>query len=185
MQTNYLTTAWTQISRHRFFSLINIAGLAISLTAVFYIALYVEDEVSYDRFHEKAARIYRVADNKKTPDLLLRSAASAVPVAPALKNDFPEVQQTARILPTSSLIALEDKSFQERNIYFADNSLFDIFSFVMVHGDPKTSLASINSIVMTETMALKYFNTANAVGKILNVDKVRMTVTGVIKDVPP
>ncbi len=166
------------------FSAINIFGLAISLTAFILMALYIEYEWSFDRFNEKAAQIYRVADDKQTPDLLLRSATSAAPVAPALLADYPEIRQAARIISTEALVKYENKLFEERNIFYADPALLNIFSIKMVKGNAVSALKDPKSIIITEEMAVKYFGTSDPLGKIIKLDDRNMVVTGVIKNIP-
>jgi putative ABC transport system permease protein len=184
MLHNNLKFSIRNIKRNRLFSAINIFGLAISLTAFLLMALYIENERSFDRFHEKASRIYRVADDKQTPDILLRSAASAAPVAPALLADYPEIQEAARIKPTEALVKYENKLFEERNIFYADPSLLNIFSFEMVKGNPANALQEPMSVILTQQIAGKYFGTADPLDKILRLDDKNMKVTGVIKNIP-
>ena len=102
MFKNYFKTAWRNIIRNKTFSALNIVGLAISLTAFILMALYIEDELSFDKFNVNAANIYRVADDKQTPDVLLRSAQTAAPVAPALLQEFPEIKQAVRLIKSES-----------------------------------------------------------------------------------
>lgn len=184
MLNNYLKFSIRNIKRNRLFSAINIFGLAISLTALILMALYIENEWSFDRFHEKAQRIYRVADDKQTPDILIRSAASAAPVAPALLTDYPEVQEAARINATEALVKYENKLFEERKIFYADPGLLNIFSFKMMKGNPANALKDPMSIIVTEQIAGKYFGTAEPLDKILSLDDKNMKVTGVIKNIP-
>lgn len=183
MVNNYLKFSIRNIKRNRLFSAINIFGLAISLTAFLLMALYIENERSFDRFHEKAQRIYRVADDKQTPDILIRSAASAAPVAPALLADYPEIQEAARIKSTEALVKYENKIFEERNIFYADPSLLNIFSFEMERGNTDNALQEPMSVVLTQKMAGKYFGTSDPMGKLILIDGINMKVTGVIKDV--
>lgn len=185
MLGNNLRFAFRNILRNKIFSAINILGLAISLAVFVLMALYIRDEVGFDQFHTNAERIYRVADDKQTTDVLLRSAQSAAPVAPALLADFPEVQAAARIISTESLVAYKRKLFEERRIYFADPSLLRIFSFTLVKGDPATALNEPFSVVLTETVATKYFGSTDALGKLLTMDGKNVKVTGILKDVPP
>ena len=184
MFLNYCKIAWRNIIRHKTFSAINIAGLAFSITAFILIALYIEDELSFDRYHQKADRIYRVVDDKKTPDLLLRSASSAAPVAPALKAEFPEISETVRIISAESLISYQDKLFEERNIFFSDASIFNVFSFKLRLGNPRTALQDPATIVITESMAKKYFGSTQAIGNDLSVDGKPMRITGIVDDLP-
>lgn len=109
-------------------------------------ALYIENELSFDRFHAKAENIYRVADDKQTPDVTPRSAASAAPVAPALKQDFPEIKEAVRLINTESLIKYNNRIFEERRIFFADENVFTVFSFNMRRGNAATALKEPESM---------------------------------------
>ncbi len=184
MLRNHLTIAFRNLLRNKVHSIINIIGLAVSLTAFLLMALYIEFELSYDGFHANADRIYRVADDKQTPGVTLESASTAAPVAPALLADFPQVQQAVRLIDNEALIRYGDKLFEERKILFADRELFKLFSFKLLQGNPATALQEPMSIVLTEKMAGKYFGAANPMDKTLTVDNQTMKVTGVVRDVP-
>lgn len=184
MLQNYLKIAWRNLVRKKAFSAINVIGLAISLTAFILMALYIEYELSYDRFHANAGRIYRVADDKQTTGITLHNATSPAPVAPALKVDYPEVLQTVRLKGTEALVKYKDKIFEERNLFFSDASIFNIFSFRLVKGNADNALKDPNCIVLSENMAAKYFGTDNPLGSVLLLDAKPMQVTGVVQDVP-
>jgi putative ABC transport system permease protein len=171
----YLKATFIGLTRYKFFSAINIIGLAVSLTAFILMALYIEDERSYDRFHQKASRIYRLVDDKAT---------SAAPVAPALQTDFPEVVAYCRLLNTSSLVKYQHHIFEERNIYYADKDIFNIFSFPLLKGDINNALKAPLSVVLTEQMAIKYFGTLDPMGQDLELQGQHMTVTGLVKNLP-
>ncbi len=174
MFKNYFKTAWRIINRNKIYSLLNIAGLAISLTVFILMALYIEDELSFDKFNKNTHNIYRVADDKQTPDVLLRSAQTAAPVAPALHQEFPEVKQAVRLIHAEPLIKYNDKLFEERNIFFADENIFNIFSFNVLKGNADHALKEPESIVLTAATASKYFGNIDAIGKILSVDGTNM-----------
>jgi len=184
MLNNYLKYSFRIMRRNKLFSVINISGLAISLTAFLLMALYIEDELSYDRFHEKANRIYRVADDKQIPNMMLRSAESAAPVAPALLSEYPEIQEAARITSTEALVKYENKFFEERNIFYADPGLLKIFSFGMLKGNTANALNEPMSVVLTEQIAGKYFGVNDPLGKMLSMDGKNVKVTGVVKNIP-
>ena len=184
MFKNYVKTAWRNLQRNRVFSFINIAGLVISLTAFVLMALYIEDELSFDKFNKNANRIYRVADDKQTPDVLLQSAASAAPVAPALVRDFPEIQNSVRLIDAEALMKYNNKIFEERRIYFSDESIFSIFSFPLIEGSREHALSEPGSIVLTADMSRKYFGQEDAIGKIITLDGKNMKVTGIMENLP-
>jgi putative ABC transport system permease protein len=135
MLKNYLTVAWRNVRRDKVYTAVNVFGLAVGLAACILIALYVQDERSYDRFHEKADRIHRVVAEEY--------AAVGPPVAPALEEDFPSlVQATARLWPiqTPATFRHEDKALVEHHVSYADPSVFEVFTFPMRTGDPATAL---------------------------------------------
>jgi putative ABC transport system permease protein len=187
MFKNYLKIALRNIRRYKGYSFINIAGLAIGMTCCLLIMLYVNQELRYDRFHKNAHRIYRVAMESTTPEGKNRTAASMFPLAPAFKMDYPEVEQMARILfwSSNSLIKSGDKTFFEKRFVFADNELFDIFTFPVIKGKKDNPLADKSSIVITKSIAEKYFGKENPIGKILQYDnRYNFQVTAVIDDIP-
>lgn len=184
MFQNNLKIAWRNLVRHKTFSLINVFGLAISIAAFLLMALYIENELSFDRFHTNASRIVRVADDKQTPNIVLRSAASSAPVGPAMAADFPEVKEAVRLLGTEGLYKYNDRIFEERRVFFADPNVFRVFSFDLVSGNSKTALNEPMSLVLTQTAAARYFGKESALGKVMLVDEKPMEVTGVLKDLP-
>lgn len=184
MLRTHLHAAWRTFVRHRTFSILNIVGLAISLSVFVIMALYIEDELSYDRFHSKASQIYRVVDDKQTPDVLLHSAQTAAPVAPALLKEFPEVKHAVRFIESESLIKYNDKIFEERKIFYSDEDVFEIFSWKLLAGDAASALKFPRSIVISSSSSKKYFGAENPVGKMLQVDGKSFKVTGLMQDLP-
>ncbi len=184
MISNYFKIAWRHILRSKAYSLLNITGLIVSLTAFILMALYIEDELSFDRFNTQAAHIYRVADDKQTPDVLLRSAQTSAPLAPALQQEFPDIKEAVRLIHAEALVKYNDKLFEERNLFYADANLFDVFSFTMLKGNAGAALREPNNVVLTAATANKYFGNVSPVGQILSVDGESMKVTGVMDNVP-
>ncbi|MEO5890551.1 MAG: ABC transporter permease [Ferruginibacter sp.] len=184
MIIHHFKFAVRNIARSKTYSAINIAGLAISLTAFILMALYIENELSFDRFNANADRIYRVADDKQAPDITLHSAASSAPVAPALQQDFPEIKEAVRLINTESLVKYASSYFEERGIFFADANLFKVFSFKLKKGNPDNALKEPGSIVLTSATAEKYFGNNEPLGKLLTVDGKSMKVTGIMENVP-
>lgn len=190
MIRNYIKVAFRNLGKNKGFSFINIFGLAIGIACSLIIFLFISDERSYDRFHQDADQIYRVVkdfvndDGSRIPD-----ATTPAPLAPALQQEAPEVIAATRIRPNwgrSYLIKYGDKKIPEEKLYGVDSSFFDVFTFPFVHGDAKSAFANINSIVLTQTAAKRFFGNDNPVGKTLLVDSYGdMMVTGVLKDVPP
>jgi putative ABC transport system permease protein len=187
MFKNYFITALRNLKRHKGFSFINLSGLAIGMACSILFALFVIFELSFDTYHTKADRIYRVGtqfglgvDN--------RGAFTAPPMAKALVNDFPEIENAARLSlwPRKYLVSYGEKKFLEEGIIFADNSIFDIFTFSHIAGNLKTALDEPFSIVITRDIAEKYFAEKNPIGESLGfaVWKKDFKITGVIENCP-
>jgi putative ABC transport system permease protein len=186
MIKSYFTIALRSIHRHQVFSLINILGLAIGMAACMLVLLYVRDELSYDRTHEKADRIYRVAQHAHWEGGTIDAAVTSGPFAPFLKKDYPEVQQAVRIATEGSeFIKYGDKTLKTP-IIVADPNLFDVFTHRFLYGSPTKALGNLNAIVLTKTTAENIFGHASqAVGKTLQVlNRSNFIVSGVVEDVP-
>lgn len=187
MNYNDLKIAWRNLNKHRLFSLINIFGLALGLAAFWLIALYVTNELSYDRFNLKADRIFRVVQHGKWGTGRFDLAITSAPYAAALKADYPEVEDATRVDPEGGgKITYQNKQIEADDIAIADNAFFNIFTVHFLGGDPATALSKPHSIVLTRSLALKLFgDISSATGKILYFDgNDPATVTGVIDDVP-
>ncbi len=186
MIKSYLKSAFRNIKKFKSYSFINIFGLAIGMACCILIVLFVQDELSYDRYHEKADRIYRLVDGFDVEGGLSRYyALSSAPFAPALKREFPEVEDAVRIFPgRRRMVEYEDKRFYEDHLFFSDASLFNVFSFPLIKGDPEKALESPQTIVISEEIASKYFGTDEPVNKTLKVNNQDFFVTGVMEDMP-
>ena len=186
MWKNYLTLAVRNLVKNKIYSLINIAGLGLGLAACMLILLWVTDELSFDRWNEKAGQIYRAEVSASFGGNSFQGAVSPGPMAQALISDFPEVEAVARFWNMgTALVRTGAETFKESGVVYGDSSLFKVFSLRMVQGDPETALAVPDGVVLTETMARKYFPGKNPVGQTLLFDgESQMRVTGVIADVP-
>ncbi len=187
MLKNYLTIALRNLLRHKGYSAINVLGLAIGIACCVLIMLYVQDELSYDQYHEKKDRIYRLVESMTIAGRPIEAAVTPPPWAPVLAKDYPSIEQITRIKPPNSrwLIRYEDKRFYERYFVFADASVFDIFTLPLVQGNGKTALAEPHTVVLSESMADKYFGNENPIGKVINGDDLyTFTVTGIMRDLP-
>ncbi len=184
MFRNYVLIAWRNLVKSKMFSLINVLGLTIGITVCMMIFLYIMHEFSYDKFHDKKDRIYRVMRTNSKSDL--RVPYLSGPYAPALLNDFPgEIKTAVRVLIGNGLVAFDDKAFNEKKLFLADSTFFTFFSFPMVKGDPATALDDPHSLVLTETTAKKYFGESDPMGRMIRMDnEYTLRVTGVCKDVP-
>jgi hypothetical protein len=187
MLRNYFKIAVRIIKRSKVYSFINISGLAVGMACCILILLWVKDELSFDRFHENADMIYRVTDRYySSSGGLFSSAITAWPLAEALKNDFPEIVESARLrILTHRLISYQDKKFYENDFVAVDPSFLKMFSFPLVAGDITTALTEPNTILITEETAARYFGTENPMGKVLTYNNhTDFKVTGVLKNVP-
>lgn len=186
MLRNYFKIGFRNILKHKFYSAINIAGLAIGITASIFISLYLFDELNYDQFHTKIDRMYRVGLHGKLGGQDLRVTSTCPPLAHTLVDEVPEVEDATRIQTQSNLvIKYEDLMFTEDDIFYADSNFFSFFTFELLQGDPSTALAEPNSIVMTESIAEKYFGDDDALGKMVTVGTDQAhKITGIVADPP-
>src|ERR1700679_3135618 len=140
MLRNYIKIAFRNLWRHKGFSLINIVGLAVGMTAFLLIFMYVTFELSYDDFHAKGDQVYRLNVDIKSANDLMKLSQSTAPMGPALKADFPEVLDYTRVFAYGDVVKVKDQQpFQESRVFIAEPSFFNIFSFPLVKGDPKTA----------------------------------------------
>ena len=189
MFRSYIRVALRNLWRNRGYAAINILGLALGLATSIFIFLYVFNELSFDRFHEKSDRIYKVWVSGMMPTGEMHDAVTAGPMAAALLADYPEVEQVVRIKQEGGwLVRSGDRKFNEpdRDFMFADSTFFDVFSFKLLKGDPKRCLAEPRSIVLSEEYARKYFGTEDPVGKTLKIEQDTnvSVITGVMQDFP-
>jgi len=182
MFKNYLKIALRNIKGYKVYSFINIAGLTIGMAACILILLWVQDEMSYDRFHKNASHLYRVFAEFTYHNE--NWAVTPIPLAPAAKAEFPEIVDAVRYRPASSLIEKDEKKFNERGA-FVDPTFLTTFSFTLTKGAAETALANPFSIVISEKMAEKYFGDENPLDKTLTVDNdQQFKIAGVLKEIP-
>ncbi len=185
MIKNYLKIAFRNLWKYKAFSFINLTGLAIGMAVCILILLWVQDELNFDNFHENGPRLYRVIQDADYAGHDISIARTPFPLAPALKNDFPEITDATRVFVNGLGVKVGDKSFEDDDMIFADPSFLKMFSFPMIEGDPTTALDNPLSIILTEKTALRYFGTRRALGKTLIVrNKFQVQVTGILKDIP-
>ncbi|MDP5120033.1 MAG: ABC transporter permease [Spirosomaceae bacterium] len=188
MIKNYFKIAWRTLTQDKGFTALNVLSLTIGLTFSLLLFYYIKDELSFDTYHEKGDQIYRVTSTLIEPDKTDDIAISPMIMAPALKKDYPEVEQSARYIPGSKtiLLKIDDKEAYIEKVFYADSNHFEVFTFPFIVGDSKTALIEPNAIVLTESTALRYFsNPADALGKSLQSEGEKIyKITGVMKDVP-
>ncbi|WP_080054644.1 ABC transporter permease [Spirosoma aerolatum] len=188
MLRNYLLIAFRNLQKHKTFSFINIVGVAVGLACFLLIALYVQDELSYDRYNTNANRVYRLTRTFLTSDgsPSLKLAQAAPPFGPLIKQDFSEAEQVVRTLDLSNgLLRVGEHSFNEPDIFLAEANLFKVLDFDMVSGNPDQALVNPFSIMFSRPMATKYFGSENPVGKTVRFNnQFDLTVTGVYEPLP-
>jgi putative ABC transport system permease protein len=183
----HVKTAIRNLIANKSFSIINIFGLAIGLSICLLIVFYVVDELSYDRYNTKFSRILRINTNMKVGGSESSFAIGPKPLAQALVKNFPEIENAVRIAPGVGIKFKKGQDhIQENLVIYSDPSLFDIFTLPMIEGDPARALQEPNSVVITESMAMKYFNKVSVLGQTITAvdDNAIYKVTGVIKDLP-
>jgi predicted permease len=185
MLWNYLTISFRKFRRQKFYSMLNILGLAIGIATVILILLYVMDELSYDRFHRSEKNLYRVVENQfYSGQPAFPVAVTPGPLAAALKTEFREVAMATRVHQGRDAFQHKDDVFEDHGIY-VDPDFLRMFDFQFVAGDTATALRDINSIVITEKMAEKVFGNEAALGKTLKVNRAReVVISGILKDIP-
>jgi putative ABC transport system permease protein len=188
MIKNYFKIAFRNLLKHKSTSFINIFGLAIGMGCCLLIMLFVKDEFSYDRFHQQPGNIYRVVKDFVNDDgTRLPDATTPPALAPAMQKDIPEIASVTRIFPgwgRKFLFQYGGKKFLEEKIYRVDSSFFDVFTFPFIKGNPGSSFKELNSILLTESAARKYFGDEEPVGKVISSELGELMVTGILKDVP-
>ncbi len=186
MLKNYIKIAIRNLLKYKGTSFINIFGLSVGITCCILISLFVLDELSYDRYHEKADQIYRVTLRGIVGTNEFNSTNTCAPLAAALARDFPEVVTAARLRSFGSpVLRYGEKVFSEERFFWADPTIFDVFTIPFIKGNPETALSKPNTAVITQTMAKKYFGHEDPMGKNLNADRRRdYMITGVVEDVP-
>lgn len=188
MVKSLLLVALRNLKKDRWYSLINIVGLTIGITFSLFLALYIMSELSYDRYNSNAQRIYRVVSFIKEPDRdLSHNAATQFPLIPEIQKDYPEVQEAVRLAGTGrTLYSNGARRFYENKVFNGDSNIFKVFTYQFIDGSPQHALVEPNSMVLTESLAVKYFGTTRSiVGKTLKNDNGDVyRITAVIKDVP-
>jgi putative ABC transport system permease protein len=190
MIKSYFKIAFRFLLKNKTFSFINITGLAIGTLCCLYILLYVQQQYSYDKHHPQAENIYRITTALKLPGDKHVNASSSPPIAPALKNDFAEVEQFTRVVPSLGvsqyLVHYKEKLLGEKSVVFVDSTFFDVFNYHFIHGNPAQVLVEPYTLVLNKTLAEKIFGDENPIGKQIELDysygKDKYTVQGVIDE---
>ena len=188
MLKDYLKVSFRNLVNQKFYTLLNLLGLSIGLASCLLILLYVYNELSYDTFHEKADRVYRVGLNGKIAEQEVFTTSTCPPFAATAVEEFPEVENATRIFPYwgQQVVRHGETVISEEKVYFADSTFFDVFSFRLLEGDPKTALVGPNTVVIPEDVAVKYFGNEPAFGKTLLIgsEKTPHKITGILEKLP-
>ena len=185
MFKNYLVVALRSLKRNKAYSLINILGLTLGITACLLIGVYIWQETHFDRFHKNADRIMRVTMEYGNNGTINKVAVTGTKVGPEFARQFPAIESFTRTIIGNRVIANGDSKFTEKSVLFADPSFFEIFSFPLIKGNPVNCLSREEQIVITETMARKYFGNADPIGKTLRIaDKQDYIVSAIAKEAP-
>jgi len=185
MIKNYFKTAWRSLWKNKLYSFINIKGLAVGLTVGIMILLWVQDEFSYDRFHSKQKNIYKLENMVGTGSSRQLWNVTASPIGVLAKNQIPGVEEVVRITGNGDYRVFKygDKIFNEQNNFYVDPSLFAVFDFKLIRGVPSHPFPDNNSVIITETMAKKYFGNEDPIGRAISADeKINFKVSGVVRD---
>ncbi len=186
MFKNYLKITIRNLTKNKLFSIVNILGLTIGITCFILIGLFVFNELTYDSYNNKEDRIFRLNSYYKVGDNRFNLANSPMPLANALASEYPEIEKIARLLPANNIYLKKENNYiKEEKFFYADSSLFDIFTIDFISGNPKTALTQPNNVVITTNTAQKYFSSKNPIGKriILSNGK-EFLITGVVKPLP-
>ncbi|MBK7869992.1 MAG: ABC transporter permease [Saprospiraceae bacterium] len=187
MFKNYLKIAIRNIRKDKVYAFINISGLAVGIAVCLLMVLYIQHELSYDRFHSKAERVHRLVLDLKMEGRAMHFNATYPLLAETMKAEIPEVEKATRLLDRDAQVfKKEDQVFQEDNIYFADPDFFELFDFKLIQGNPQTALSAPNQVLLTPPLAEKYFgkNAQNIVGSPIRIGEDDYTVSGIIESAP-
>ncbi|MBN2172610.1 MAG: ABC transporter permease [Bacteroidales bacterium] len=185
MLLNYLKITWRNISRQKGFYLINIMGLSIGMACSILIVLFVAYELGFDKYHNNHDRIYRMAVDGVAGNTMIYQTYTPAPLPGAMYNEYPEIEKITRISDWSEVkTRYQDKIFNEDHIFAVDSTFFEVFSFEMLAGDADLALKDPYSVVLTKSVAEKYFGGENPLNKVMRLDTSNFKVTGVIEDVP-
>ena len=184
MFKNYLKTAFRNLGKNKLYSGINIIGLTVGLAACLLIGVFIDHELSYDKFNTNAERIVRVTMEYNNAGTANTTATTGTKVGPQFKRVFPAVEEYVRGFISQGIIKYGEKVFEEKRILFADEPFFKIFSFNLVDGNTATALDAPNKMVLTRSMAKKYFGDATAINKTINAFGKEFTVSAICEDAP-
>ncbi len=188
---NYVRSLMRNAVRDKYFTLLNMLGLAVGITAAILIFIYIQDQVNYDAHNENFERIYRLEGDFFISEKQDLTAITQIPLGPTLKDEYPEIEEQARLVNYRNFaggdlyIKKDENTFKEDSIMWADSTIFKIFSLPFIAGDPETALSQPSTVVISETLAMKYFGTTEVLGESLeSLDESIYTIVGVFENLP-
>ncbi|MCG8410534.1 MAG: ABC transporter permease [Bacteroidales bacterium] len=188
MVLNFLKISIRNLTRNKVYSLINILGLSIGMACSILIALYIIDELSYDRYHKNSDNIYRLGFDAKLGGKEVQGVLLGLPAGPILKEEIPEIESFVRLVyidhNKEAIIKKDDKLYLEKNVFYTDSSFFDVFDVEIIHGNPHNLLTNPFEIAISETTARKYFGNTNVLDKSLNIANNEYIIKAVVRDCP-
>jgi putative ABC transport system permease protein len=187
MLRNYLKTAIRNLWRFRGYTVLNITGLAIGMATCILIFAYITHELSYDKFNADYDNVYRISVKGRMAEDFLNVAVTMPPLAAKVKADYPEINSVTRIekLQDDIFFSYNDRNYYESGLYYVDSTFFDVFTFELARGNPHEVLKEPHSLLITESIARKYFGNEDPMGKVLRVnDQLDMVITGILRNIP-
>lgn len=188
MIKNLIKVAFRNFLRERFYTFLNVSGLAVGIAVTMLISIYIINELAYDRFHAKADRMYRLVSHLELGSNRFDGNSTFPPMADAIQNSIAEIEQAMRMTQRNGIIyKVDDVAFTEQNTFYADSNFFNVFDFELMAGDPATALTKINSVVLIPSIAEKYFKTTNwndVLGNSIQIGEEIVEVTGIIAEAP-
>lgn len=187
MLKNYLKVALRNIKNHKIYSFVNIFGLSVGMACCILIFFYINQELSYDKYHQDAGQIYRVAMKISRDSAELETARVSAPLVPAIRENFPEVESATRFQTMDwrrNLVEYEEKKFYETSVMVADNNIFDVLTIPFLRGEPKNALTRPGTVVVSLDMAYKYFGQMNPIGEMIDIWGRPFEITGVVSTAP-
>jgi len=189
MIRTYFKIAFRNILKNKIYSIINIMGLAIGIACCILISLYIIDETRYDRHHKFADRIFRIVQVGDYDGVIENSSSAPFPLGPALSAEYPDlVTSVVRLFNNQAprtLVEIDENRYYEPGLFYADSTIFDVFDIAFLTGSPKHALTKPNEVLITETIAKKYFQNKDPIGQIIGIEEyAKLKVVGIIKDPP-
>ncbi|MEM9896370.1 MAG: ABC transporter permease, partial [Bacteroidota bacterium] len=185
MLRNYFLVAMRHLKRQPNYTILNVVGLTIGIASSLLIALYLNQEISYDHQHANKDRIYRVSSDFTEPDNAFRWAVTQVPLGRTLKEEYQEVEQFTRVVPAGKIaLEYEGTNYFVEKTYMVDSTVFDVFTFKILQGDMESALNAPNAIALSQSMAKKIFKDQNPIGELVKTTSFSYEVTAVYEDMP-